>query len=482
MFSALNADAGDAVVTTTGDLSVTAGNVAGRATLRSTNGDLAVAQLAAADVQLGADDAMTLGDVTATNGLLGDAGGTLAVNGVITARDISLGSGDIAIASNARVGTAGTTRTLDLRNTNGRAQTFIGGTGTRSGYHLDAAEMTRLYGTDIGIFAPQVDNNNGGFVAAAPGGLPIGSVGSSAQPDVIIDDFTMTAGGSGSNLGANGTLTIETPGKARVIGDVLFNGMTDANGLTVRANDAIEVILGEGSIKLTGTSSSGTATPAGLLTLVSADVIVATASAIADVAAAADTDAIDDRLAQNDGITSDEGALYAGGIDVGVEGGFYVQNSGAGTRFAERRGLTFGTQGLNVNTAGADTRIVINGVHLGASGQVTGLDAIAQLSINGTAVGSAPATGGSFDPRSTMNGCLIVSSGACAFQEFETSFPVQDVIEEEDKESAGKNGEGQSLPTPLITMRDLDPLTGEPLVDDPVTGAGNDDLWTPPSE
>ncbi len=31
-------------------------------------------------------------------------------------------------------------------------------------------------------------------------------------------------------------------------------------------------------------------------------------------------------------------------------------------------------------------------------------------------------------------------------------------------------------------MRELDPLTGEPLLDDPVTGAGNDDLWTAPTE
>ena len=39
-----------------------------------------------------------------------------------------------------------------------------------------------------------------------------------------------------------------------------------------------------------------------------------------------------------------------------------------------------------------------------------------------------------------------------------------------------------SLPTALITMRDLDPLSGEPLLDDPVTGAGNDDLWTPTTD
>lgn len=486
VFSTLTTDVGDASITNSGNLSVTAGTVAGRASLRSTNGDLSVTQLGAADVQLASDDDMTLGAVTATNSLLGEAGGVLTVNGAVTGREMSLGSADIVIGSGGRLGTAGTTAVLDVRNTDGNSQTFIGGTGTRDGYHIDAAEMARLYGTDIRIFAPQVDDNNGGFVAAAPGGLPIGSVGSSAQPDVIIDDFTMTAGSSTSNLGTNGTLTIETPGKARVLGDVLLTGMGDNNGLAIRASDALEVILGEGTIRLTGGSStSGVSTPGGLLTLESEDVIVATASAIADVAAAADIDAIDDRLAQNDGVTSDEGALFAGGIDVSVVGGFYVQNSGLGTRFAQRRGLTFGALGLNVNVEGSDSRIVINGVHLGPSGQVTGLDAIPLLSIDGFVIGSGPLSGSglAFDSGSTMNGCLIVSSTTCAFLEFESSFPVQDVInKEDDDEGDSDDAEGMSLPVPLITMRSLDPLTGEPLLDDPVTGAGNDDLWTPPSE
>ncbi|QNO28497.1 hypothetical protein EEB18_005980 [Sphingopyxis sp. OPL5] len=486
VFSTLTTDVGDASITNSGNLSVTAGTVAGRASLRSTNGDLSVTQLGAADVQLESDDDMTLGAVTATNSLLGEAGGVLTVNGAVTGREMSLGSADIVIGSGGRLGTAGTTAVLDVRNTDGNSQTFIGGTGTRDGYHIDAAEMARLYGTDIRIFAPQVDDNNGGFVAAAPGGLPIGSVGSSAQPDVIIDDFTMTAGSPTSNLGTNGTLTIETPGKARVLGDVLLTGMGDNNGLAIRASDALEVILGEGTIRLTGGSStSGASTPGGLLTLESDDVIVATASAIADVAAAADIDAIDDRLAQNDGVTSDEGALVAGGIDVSVVGGFYVQNTGLGTRFAQRRGLTFGTLGLNVNVEGADSRIVINGVHLGPSGQVTGLDAIPLLSIDGFVIGSGPLSGSglAFDSGSTMNGCLIVSSTTCAFLEFESSFPVQDVInKEDDDEGDSDDAEGMSLPVPLITMRSLDPLTGEPLLDDPVTGAGNDDLWTPPSE
>src|SRR3546814_1341805 len=49
--------------------------------------------------------------------------------------------------------------------------------------------------------------------------LPIsggGSVGSAAPPDVIVDGFTMTGGAAGSNLGANGALTIRRSEERRV--------------------------------------------------------------------------------------------------------------------------------------------------------------------------------------------------------------------------------------------------------------------------
>ncbi len=117
-------------------------------------------------------------------------------------------------------------------------------------------------------------------------------------------------------------------------------------------------------------------------------------------------------------------------------------------------------------------RIVINGVQIGPNGQITGLDAIPLLTIGGSA-----ATASNIDPRSTFNGCVIANPNACVVVTFENNFPVQDVIEEE--ADADGDGDGNNLPTPLITMRDLDPLSGEPLLDDPVTGAGNDDLWTP---
>src|SRR3546814_7371174 len=88
-----------------------------------------------------------------------------------------------------------------------------------------------------------------------------------------------------------------------------------------------------------------------------------------------------------------------------------------------------------------------------------------------------------YDRRSTVNGCLISSptGWATVALDVDNNFPVQDVIEEidGDEDSAG---EGNTLPQPLITMREVDPLTGAPLLDDPVTGAGNDDLWTPPAQ
>src|SRR3546814_7823938 len=98
--------------------------------------------------------------------------------------------------------------------------------------------------------------------------------------------------------------------------------------------------------------------------------------------------------------------------------------------------------GLHVATEGPTMRIVLNGVHLGPNGQVTGLDAIPLLRING-----AVPTAGGFDMRSTFNGCVILNSGACAFlANPELDFPVQDVIEEEtDPRSEEHTSELQSL-------------------------------------
>lgn len=460
-FATLSTDVGNATISTAGALTVANGIVAGTADLRSTGGALTVNNLTAASAILNAAAGpMSLGSVAATGNVNANTLTTLSVTGVINGANIALASADITLGSAAQVGTAGVTQQLSVTNNNNANQTFIGGTGTRSGYHLDAGELTRLYGTQIAIVGPEVQ---------AAGG---GSVGSAAPPDVIVDSFTMTGGGSGSNLGANGALTISTPGKMRVIGNVALTGLTDANTLNLVADDALEVILGQGTVRLVNGTS-----PAGLLNLVSNDVIVATQAAITAVGAATTTNAISTRLGENDGVVLDEGALFARGIRANVSGGFYVQNSGASTELGQRRGLTFGAGGLSVQTQGP-SRVVLNGVQVGANGRVTGLDVIPLFTVTPQSNGVP----GTIDARSTINGCLISNPLTCTtvLLDFESNFPVQDIIEEETESEDAT--EGSSLPVPLITMRDIDVLTGEPLLDDPVTGAGNDDLWTAPTE
>jgi len=119
VFAVLDADVGDAVVTNgSGTLTITSSVVAGRAALTSRNGnDIIISALAA-----NAADIISTGDIV--------------VNGVLTARNIALESNDIIIASGARVGTAGSTETLSIENNDVFSQTFVGGTGTRAGFHI----------------------------------------------------------------------------------------------------------------------------------------------------------------------------------------------------------------------------------------------------------------------------------------------------------------------------------------------------------
>ncbi|MGB7411183.1 MAG: hypothetical protein WA910_08570 [Sphingopyxis granuli] len=450
------------IVTDVGDAAIRSGNrfivenatIAGTARFDNSGEHMIIEALTADAARFDAAEMISMTGVGVTDGLAASAGTTILVDGAVTGRDMTLASRDITIAPSGRLGTPGITRTLSLANNDDGRQSFVGGTGTVAGYHIDADEMTRLHAAAIEIIAPIV-------------------AGGGAEPDLVIDGFTMTGGASSNaNLGTDGSLTLRTPGRARVIGAVALTDLADTNSLTVAADTALEVILGQGSVRLSNGSD-----PAGRLNLAASAVFVATQAAIGDIAGAASIDAIDARLAENDGVTSDEGALFAGGIDAAVGDGFYVQNSGAGTQTAQRRGLTFGALGLNVDASAPTARIVVNGVAAGASGPVTGLDTIPLLTVNG----AAPASG-SFDRRSTLNGCLILNTGACLPTQpggVEMNFPVQDVIEEEASADSDE-GEGSTLPTPLITMRELDPMTGEPLLDDPVTGAGNDDLWTSP--
>lgn len=466
-FSSLTATSGNATVNlSSGALRVRSGNAAGSLSL-TTTGSMVVDAATAASIGLNAGTSISLiGPVTATGDLTISATGNVGINGVASGGTVRVASGNISIGSGGRLGTGGTTTLVDLTNSDTTSRTFIGGDDTTSGYSLSAAEMLRIFGNNITIHAPRAQTQSGG------------SLGSTRPPDLVIGAFTLSGGaGSTGNLGSSGTLTIETPGAARVVGSVQLNGMTSTNRFLLSADQAIEVILGQGSIRLSNGSSRS-----GVLALESDDIVVATSAAIADIAAASTTDAIDSRLALNDGIISDEGALSAGELRLSVFGGLYIQNSGTSDRFADRRGFT--ADRVSIETESGSNRIIINGRVADATGLLrTGLDSISLVQINGLPATDHTATGGGFDPDSTINGCTIVRAASCSVNLVLP--PIQDivdeVVEDENSDNGGATGESSGANV-LISIRGVEGLPNEPLIDDPVTGTGNDDLWTAPDQ
>ncbi|MCX7863426.1 MAG: hypothetical protein N2423_00060, partial [Novosphingobium sp.] len=109
-------------------------------------------------------------------------------------------------------------------------------------------------------------------------------------------------------------------------------------------------------------------------------------------------------------------------------------------------------------------RQAINGVIIDAAGQrVTGLDTVPLITINGVPA----AAGGRFDALSTINGCII---GANCRAEIGPPKRV-------DIEGTIENAFDTPLSVTLIGIDEEEEDKLKPLIDEPVTGVGNDDLW-----
>jgi hypothetical protein len=387
------------------------------------------------------------------------ANGASAINvdGSVTGIAIELASEDIAIGSSALVGSESTSNLL-FANT-GNAASLIGGSGTGTGYALSNAEFGRAQAEQIAIF---------GSTDTTVGDLDI----SGSQTG------TPAQGGRINLLGDEAALIIGTSGNVRIDGDVALTGAGQNDQIDIFAGDRIHLVTPDGSISILGAQSALT----GRLLLSADQVVVASAQAAQDIAATGlSTDDIDERLGTNDGAAKPEGYLQAGALEFSIENALFIQNSGGpGLGSAARAGFTAGSGGVRIDTGeSSDARIIINGRQANSDGGFTGgADLIPLLTING----SQTPTGG-FDLRSTANGCLIVGT-SCRFDMPPAQVPpVQDVIKEiisQSSDMTGNDGTSvvQLLNLPLIQLVDLSGLGFLPLIDEPVTGAGNDDLWT----
>lgn len=392
----------------------------------------------------------SVGTLAAGGAVSVNSGGIATFTGSTVGTAITVQSNDIAIGNQARLGQAGTTTQVSLISTNGAAAAVVGGPDPATagnGYVLSAAEFARLFANGISIAAPRV-------AGATPG------LGGTA--DLIVRDLTVSGGATG-NLPATGLLSLATPGSIRVEGALALRGFA-GGGLAVTAGDTLSVIAGAGSIDL----SSGQGVPSGHADLTAGTIVAATPQAIADLASSPAATQRTTRLGQNDGVLLDQGMVRADALTLTANSGVFVQNTGASQAFADRRGFT--ANSIRIVTGGPQTQIVINGQLLdsaAAGGAIQGQALIPRLSINGLPGGAA----GRFDLQSTANGCLIASSSGC------TGGP-QGTLTEDQLDGKLSPPLAGGMDTFRLLMFQTSIRNGyPPLIDEPITGVGNEDLW-----
>lgn len=372
------------------------------------------------NISLGSSGAMTIADAVASGDLALNAAGLATIAGQVSGQAVTIGSGDIAIGANGRVDAAG------LLRFNAIGGAAIGGGDATGGYSLSAAELGRVTAAD----------------------LTIGATG-----DVIVRDLTVGTG----VLAGGGVMSIETPGLLRVQGAVAMTGRSGQGGLTLSAGQAVQVIAGQGSIDIRDANGA----LGGVLSLNAPVIYAATLAAIADVEAAGTLGARELRLAQSDGLALDEGMLRAGAIRLHASEGVYIQNSGLSTNFADRRGFT--ANSLTIHTGTARPQIAINGrLATGGGLFATGLDTIPLVAIDG-----------SYAAGSKINGCFIGSGASCTGISIDNQDTLNGVLDPTVSVT-------RAFPLALIQLRDVVTQGYPPLIDEPVTGAGNEDLWDRP--
>jgi hypothetical protein len=415
-------------------------------------------------VSLDAGSGVTIGSARAGDALNVTAGGALTIETLATGATVIAQSSDIVIGGAANVGTPGTTALVELINSDPTRRSFYGGTDNAAGYSLSSAEASRLFADNIVLFAPRVASS------------------SAALPDVVVGDMTITgrASNASGQLGPQGAFTIRTEGIVQIGGGVRFADMAAGNTFAIRAGDLIILDNQAGFVDLRGPNNA----LAGDIDFSAGTIMAVSPSVRQALSGSSDPATIDALLAVNNGAANDQGVLRAGGMRFTVTEGLYIQNTGQGIGFPQRRGFTTGAGGIAIATQGSAGAplVVINGriATTGPGGFATGTDTIPLVQINGQ---PAPSSTGSA-AGSTVNGCDIFNAADCTLPLPTPSAlisPTRDIVEIPVDPSTGSGtdavSEKQKLIAMDVEMDEVGRLGYEPLIDEPVTGSGNDDLW-----
>lgn len=396
--------------------------------------------------------ALTIGQADATGTLIATSPGLLTLTGNAAAATIGFTSKDIALGSGAQLGSKTLTNLLTLTSTADRM--FIGDA-TGTGYRLDTVELSRLASkSDIRLNSSPQTSLGSAFNLLDPSGT-----------NIVVGSLTF----DGAQLGSTGTLLIASPSSIGFIGNSQFKNFTDGQTVTFAANGDISLAAETGLVTLKN-SNGGLA---GTLRL-QAQQVHAMSTATRSAIAGLELNAVKQRLGTNDQVNNQGGYFQAGNIVVNIGRLLFIQNSGAnGDDVGLRAGLS--ANNLTISSGeGGPVQVILNGQVNGATG---------------TALRDNVTLNGQIDPGSAFNGCAIgeASCGSAPPPEpvFDSSPVVssaRDQIEDEEEEDEKEQAlqASQTRPDPIIQFMTPPSSRFDPLIDEPVTGAGNEDLWETP--
>ncbi|NQV95178.1 MAG: hypothetical protein HQ482_08630 [Sphingomonadales bacterium] len=424
----------------------------------ATNGDIGLSSAVNIDVQsakasgdiviAAVDDVLINSLVNAANDLQITAGGQIDIQANVLGSTIRTVSSDMNIGSTASLGQTDLAGDIQIF-TDGTTQMVLGGTNDQTGvFSLRNDEFSRIH-SGGGLTITAVPTANGGF------GMVV--------QDLNVLVANNVSGPQSANIGLSNNLNLVSGQSISVIGFVDFSNANANSGLNFTAGQDLFIDAASGIIQMT--DANGNFFGSGSLSITAPNVYAMTTQALDDISGLSAAD-INIRLANNDGIDLPDGLIRADNVQLAVTNNLFIQNTANGTDFADRRGFNV----VALSIAGPSTgsaNIVINGIVGGAAG----LDTIPATDV---AIG--------FDPASTINGCVINNPASCVAtpsptpspENPEINDPVQDVIEEEVTPE-------KYVPNPFATntieIEENAELVEDPLIDEPVTGAGNDDLW-----
>lgn len=445
----ISLDGGDGSVTVITDIA-SAGPVqaSGDSISLRAIGDLRLDQgTARTDITLvSVDGGVTLDSVQAGNALTVSAPGVLTVNGRVIGRTISATSGDLAIGANGRLGDKEVTTGITLVSS---ADRMFLGSATGTGYRIDEGEFTRIFSRgDISLVSAPSSRVDEAYSLADP-----------ASANIVLGSLVF----DGSQLGSTGTLFITSPQSIGITGNVQFRNFSNGQTVNLKATNDIALAAETGLVTIKNANGG----LAGALVLDAQQVHALSAKARSDIAGLA-LDAARKRLATNDGARNDDGYFQANAITARVSRLLFIQNSGVNSSDKnDKRGFT--TNNLTINAGEGVTDIVIHG-RIG--------DAV------GEAIIPAAHLNGSFDPQSGFNTCLLNVPCTVVVPPKPTyDFnPVLSAARDQVKDLQHKDrvdwAQGAMVgPIPIIQFADAPQSRFDPLVDEPVTGAGNEDYW-----